>query len=110
MPDETLDEQLTRLTRRRAEASQARKDAETVEKAYAIEIRDVLGANGLSKWNGEEYVVTMMYPAPRTNIDREKLLLHGVSLDVIAASTKTTPVDPFVRIDPRQKKGKGEEA
>lgn len=74
------------------------------QKAVATIVRDAIAANGLQKYEGPTHVAQIMYPPARTSIVKELLLLENVPLAKIQAATKTTPVEPFLRIDRRKEK------
>jgi hypothetical protein len=91
---------LQHLTETRASAVAAREQADTVVRANAGQIMEILQAAGVSRHqlpNGT--IVQVVQGKDRASIVAERLLGHGVSPQIIEDSTKYSPVAPFIRVD-----------
>lgn len=97
--DQVLTHLLSELDRLKGEIEDREIDAKKIKER----LRDALGANGVSEFETATHKMQMTYPADRTTINREKLLLSGVPIDSIVAATDTTPVAPYINV--RRKKG-----
>ncbi len=97
---------LMHLIGERAPLIKTREDADAKVRVLNAQILECLEGAGIKRHqlpNGT--IVSIVQQKDRTVIVAERLLGHGVKPAIIADSTKSTPVAPFIRVDAPGAKG-----
>ena len=99
-PPVDLNHALKHIVDERSKAVEARKAWEERVKLLTARIMTVLtDAQSDRTQLHDGTVVSITRPEPRKTIIAEKLLGFGVDPETITASTKLSPVEPYVRVD-----------